>query len=150
MKRLALATLATATLFVALPAAAQFQKAEDAIKYRRSALFVMGQHFSRIGAMAQGKLPFDAAAAAANADVVASMAKLPWAAFGPGTDSGDTNALPEIWLETEKFKAGAQKTQEELAKLAVAAKSGNLDQLKAAFGEAGKTCKGCHEHFKKK
>ena len=35
MKRLALATLATVTLFAALPAAAQFQKAEDAIKYRK-------------------------------------------------------------------------------------------------------------------
>jgi cytochrome c556 len=150
MKHLALATLAAATLFTALPAAAQFQKPEDAIKYRRSALFVMGQHFGRIGAMAQGKVPFDAAAAAANADVVASMAKLPWAGFGPGTDSGDTNALPEVWLETEKFKGGQQKMQEELAKLATAAKSGNLDQLKAAFGDAGKTCKGCHEHFKKK
>lgn len=150
MKRLALAALATVTLFTALPAAAQFQKPEDAVKYRRSAFFVMGQHFGRIGAMAQGKVPFDAAAAAANADVVASMSKLPFAGFGPGTDSGDTNALPEVWKDADKFKAGQQKMQEEVAKLAVAAKSGNADQVKAAFGEAGKTCKGCHDNFKKK
>jgi cytochrome c556 len=150
MKRLALAALATATLFTALPAAAQFAKPEDAIKYRKGAMFVMGQHFGRIGAMAQGKVPFDAAAAAANADVVASLSKLPFAGFAPGTDSGDTSALPEVWLESEKFKAGAQKMQDDVAKLATAAKSGNLDQLKAAFGEAGKTCKGCHDHFKKK
>jgi cytochrome c556 len=150
MKRLALAALASATLFAALPAAAQFAKSEDAIKYRKSAMFVMGQHFGRLGAMAQGKVPFDAAAAAANADVVASMSKLPFAGFGPGTDNGDTNALPEVWTDPDKFKAGAQKMQEEVAKLATAAKSGNADQLKAAFGEAGKTCKGCHDHFKKK
>ena len=150
MKRLALATLATATLFAALPAAAQFQKTEDAIKYRRGALFVMGQHFARIGAMANGKAPFDAAAATANADVVASLSKLPWAGFGPGTDNGDTNALPEVWLDAEKFKAGQQKMQEEVAKLAAAAKSGKLDPLKAAFGEAAKTCKGCHDDFREK
>ncbi|MEY3997929.1 MAG: hypothetical protein RLY60_741, partial [Pseudomonadota bacterium] len=63
-----------------LPAQAQFAKAEDAIKYRQSALFVMGQHFSRLAAMAQGKIPFDAKAAAENAAVVESMSKLPWAA----------------------------------------------------------------------
>lgn len=45
---------------MAAPASAQFAKPEDAIKYRQSALFVMGQHFGRIGAMANGKVPFDA------------------------------------------------------------------------------------------
>ena len=42
------------------PASAQFAKAEDAIKYRQSAFFVMGQHFSRIGAMANGRRRSDA------------------------------------------------------------------------------------------
>ena len=46
------------------PAQAQFAKAEDAIKYRQSALFVMGQHFARLAGMAQGKIPYDAKAAA--------------------------------------------------------------------------------------
>ena len=59
--------LLSAGLLATLPASAQFQKPEDAIKYRKSALTVMGTHFSRIGAMAQGRVPFDAAAAAANA-----------------------------------------------------------------------------------
>ena len=58
-------------------ASAQFAKAEDAIKYRQSALFVMGQHFGRVGAMANGKVPFDAKVAEQNADIVAQMAKLP-------------------------------------------------------------------------
>ena len=42
-------------LAAALPAAAQFAKPEDAIKYRQSALSVMGTHFGRIGAVVQGK-----------------------------------------------------------------------------------------------
>lgn len=150
MKRLALAALACATLFAALPAAAQFAKSEDAIKYRKSAMFMMGQHLGRLGAMAQGKVPFDAAAAAANADVVASLAKLPFAGFGPGTDTGDTRALPEIWLEAEKFKAGQQKLLDETAKLASATKAGKPEPFKAAFDEVGKVCKDCHDHFRKK
>ena len=50
----ALLLAATATLLAA-PASAQFAKSEDAIKYRQSVLFVMSQHFGRLGAMANGK-----------------------------------------------------------------------------------------------
>ena len=42
---------------LSLSAQAQFVKAEDAIKYRQSSLFVMGQHFTRLAAMSQGKIP---------------------------------------------------------------------------------------------
>ena len=58
---------------VSTTASAQFAKAEDAIKYRQSALFVMAQHFGRVGAMANGKVPYDAKAAELNADIVARM-----------------------------------------------------------------------------
>ena len=49
---------------LAMPAHAQFAKAEDAIKYRKSALTVMGTHFGRVAAMANGRAPYDAKAAA--------------------------------------------------------------------------------------
>ena len=60
MKAFTLAVAAATLLSLAAPASAQFAKAEDAIKYRQSALFLMGQHFGRIGAMANGRAPFDA------------------------------------------------------------------------------------------
>lgn len=110
----------------------------------------MGTHFGRLGAMANGKVPFDAKVAADNADVLATMVKLPWAAFGEGTDTGDTKAKPEIWKESAKFKAASDKAQTEVAKLAAAAKTGNLDNLKAAFGPAAETCKSCHDAFRSK
>ena len=84
--------LAAAAITLSTPAAAQFAKPEDAVKYRKSALTVMGAHFGRIGAMATGKVPFDAKLAAENADVVVAMSKLPWSAFGEGTDKGETRA----------------------------------------------------------
>jgi len=150
MKRLILAATAAASLFVALPAAAQFQKLEDAVKYRKAAFTVMATHFGRIGAMANGKVPFDAKAAAANADVVAAVAGLPWAGFVEGSaDVGNSHAKAEVWSQADKFKSGAQKMQEEVTKLSAAAKTGDLAQIKAAFGETAKTCKGCHENFKK-
>jgi len=143
---LILAAVATA---IALPASAQFAKPEDAVKYRKNSLFVMGAHFSRVGAMASGRVPFDAKVAAENADLVATLAKLPWAAFPEGTDKGDTRAKPEIWKDAAKFKEDADKFQSEAAKLQAAARTGNLDAIKTAFGATGASCKACHDNFRK-
>ena len=136
-------------LAMGLPAQAQFAKPEDAIKYRKASFTVMAAHFGRLGAMANGRAPYDAKAAADNADVVATLAKLPWAAFGEGTDKGDTRAKPEIWKESAKYKEAADKMQAEIVKLNTAAKAGNIDALKAAFGPAAASCKACHDNFRK-
>ncbi len=143
--------LALALAFGALsaPALAQFQKPEDAVKYRKGALTVMANHFSRIGAMANGRVPFDAKVAAESAAIVETMSKLPWEGFVAGTDKGDTAALPAIWTEQAKFKEGSEKLQAATAQLAAAAKTGNLDSVKTAFGATAQTCKACHDAFRK-
>lgn len=134
---------------IALPAAAQFAKPEDAIKYRKAAMTVMAAHFGRVAGMANGKIAFDAKAAADNAETAAMMSKLPFAGFVDGSDKGETKAEPKIWAEMDKFRAGATKMQEEMVKLNVAAKSGNLDAIKAAAGDTGKACKACHDNYRK-
>jgi len=146
MKSLIPFAVAVAALCAAVPASAQFAKAEDAIKYRQSALFVMGQHFGRIGAMVNGKVPFDAKAAAEEAGVVEELARLPWAGFGAGTEGG--KAKPEIWKEQAKYKEYSDKLQAEAIKLVAAAKTGNLDNLKTAFGATAGTCKACHDAYR--
>ena len=134
---------------IALPAAAQFAKPEDAIKYRKAGMTLMATHFGRVAAMANGRIPFDAKAAADNAELATMLSKLPFAGFVEGTDKGETKAEPKIWTEMDKFKGAAAKMQEEMAKLNVAAKSGNLDSIKAAVGETGKSCKACHDVYRK-
>jgi cytochrome c556 len=149
MNRLLVASLITLGALASLPAAAQFQKPEDAIKYRQSAFTVLGAHFGRIGAMAQGKAPYDAKAAADNMAVVSELAKLPFSGFGEGTDKGAPNrAKPEVWKDAAKFKAAADKMVAEVAKLDAAVKLGTLDALKPAFGGVGQACKGCHDEFR--
>lgn len=138
-----------AILAAAMPAHAQFAKPEDAIKYRKAGFNLMAAHFGRLGAMAQGRVPFDVKQAADNADVLAVVSKLPFGAFVEGSDKGETRAKPEIWKESAKFKEAMDKNQAEMAKLVAAAKTGNLDNLKAAFGSAAPTCKACHDNFRK-
>lgn len=149
MKKIVSFVLTTAAVTLSVPAAAQFAKPEDAVKYRKSAMFLMQQNFGRVGAMASGKVSFDAKIAAESAAVAEFMSKLPWPAYIAGTDKGDTRAKPEIWKEPAKFKDYADKMQAEMSKLAAAAKAGNLDAIKTAVTATGGACQNCHDDFRK-
>jgi cytochrome c556 len=150
MKSIATLAFAAATFALAAPASAQsFGKPEDAIKYRRGAFTVLSTHFGALGAMANNRAPFDAQAAARHGEVIALVSHLPFAGFVTGSDKGETRAKPEVWAEQAKFRGNAEKMQAEVAKLAAASKTGNLDNLKAAFGPAAGTCKACHDDFRR-
>ena len=149
-KHVVIALAGIAAACTALPAAAQFQKPEDAVKYRKAAFTVMSAHFGRIGAMAQGRVPFDGAVAAANADIVVHMSVLPYAGFVEGSALGTEKGQPKpnVWTERAKFDDLAKKMQGEVVKLAAAARTNNLDALKGAFTNAAGACKACHDDFR--
>jgi cytochrome c556 len=144
------AAVAAAALLACGAAAAQFKSPDDAIEYRQGALAVMGHHFGQLGAMANGKIPYDAAAAKADAELVATLSRLPWSAFVEGSDKGETSARPEIWSQRDKFNADARKLQDAVARLLEAARTGKPDALKAAFGPTAQACKSCHDDFRRK
>jgi cytochrome c556 len=148
MKVVATLALAAAAVTLAAPASAQFAKPEDAVKYRQSAMFIMGQNFGRIGAMVNGKAPYDPAAAATSAEIVAEMSKLPWPGFTANTDKLSQKAKSEIWVDTAKFKEASERLQNSTPKLAAAAKTNNLETLKTAFQETAGACKNCHDNFR--
>ena len=127
---------------------AQFQKPEDAIKYRQSVFTVIANSFGKISAVVKGEAPYNKDEVAKNAAVVAMLSSLPWQAFGPGTEGGKAQAI--VWSDNAKFKAASEKMQVAVANLNTAAQSGDLESIKKAFGAAGATCKGCHDDFKKK
>lgn len=146
MIRSLLSAAVLAVLASAAAAQPTFATPQDAIKYRQATLKEMQQNFKRVADMASGRADFDAKVAEASATRAAELIKMPWAGFGPGTEGG--KASPAIWKEQDKFKAAASKAEGEVAKLAAAAKTGNLDAIKAAIGPAGASCKACHDSFR--
>jgi cytochrome c556 len=151
MKRILVVTAAIAGLLSSLPAVAQFQKPQAAVEYRQAVMTVMSHHVGLIGAMAMGKVPFDAAAVAANADVVALMSKQPYVAFVKGTSTDDiieSKAKPGIWTDRAKFDDEAKTMQDAVLKLVAAAKTHDAGQVKTAFGTVAKACKACHDDFR--
>jgi cytochrome c556 len=144
---LAVAALA---LLTALPAAAQYRNADAAIKYRQSAMSLQGNHMARIFAMVNGQTPFDAKVMNENIEIVALLnTRAQFAAFIEGSDKGNTRSKPEIWSEKDKWNAAVAKSQDDVNKLVAAGKTGNLDQIKAAAGAVGQSCKSCHDAYQK-
>ncbi len=149
LKSIVLATATVATAGLAF--AQQGPKPEDEIRYRQSVMNVIGRAMGPMGAMAQGKAPFNAAVVQKNAALIDSLNSLPWASFGPGFDKGaPTKADMKVWTEAAKFKQSAEASQKAVADLVVASKSGDEGKFKAAFGEVGKACKSCHDDFRLK
>lgn len=131
-------------------ALAQQVKPEDAIRYRQGVMAAIGWHAGPMGAMVKGERPFDKALFARNAERIAFLSQMPLEGFIPGSESGDTKAKPEIWLEWDKFKNRMERMQKEAAKLVQVAKTGDEKAMKTQFGELGKACKACHDDYREK
>ena len=126
------------------------QKPEILVKQRQAAMTLIGKYWGPTNNMAQGKAPFDAAAAARNAGFLQALSQMPWDGFHESTkDTQEKNrALPAIWTDQAKFKEGADRLQAATAKLAQSTK--DEGSFKAAAGEVGKACGACHENFRAK
>lgn len=136
---------------LAAPAHAQFAKPEDAIKYRQAAMFLMGNNMGRIGGQLKAATP-NVQAIQQAAATIEFASKLPYEAFIPGSETGGnpaTRVKESVFKDSDKFKQQAEKMQGDVMKLSAAAKGGDVAAIRAAFGDVGKACKGCHDDYRK-
>lgn len=148
-RKLVAASLAVTLGGVMLDAAAQ-AKPEVLVKQRQAAMTLIGKYFGPLGGMAQGKVPFNKEVVARNAELLVPLSKMPWDGFDPSTANVKSAAKPELFKEMDKVKAGAEKMQSEIAKLASLAQSGDEAAVKSQIGAVGKTCGGCHDAYREK
>lgn len=139
--------LSAVLLSLAAPASAQFAKPEQAISYRQASMALIGSHFGRMAPVAKKEVPFDAASIASNVEVLAMLARLPWTAFGPGTEGGETK--PQAWSDAAGFKSSETEFLGNIDKLKAASDAGDFDAFRVAFGNVGKSCKTCHDAYRK-
>jgi cytochrome c556 len=150
-RRLAALAVSCALLTALVPAqAAPPTRAEQILKYRKSLYQVMAFNFGPMAAMAQGKVPFDAREFALRAERVAMIPPLLGEAYPAETQGVADSALkPEMWDNRSDFDAKLRDLIDKSAALAVAAKTGDFAQSKAAFFETGNACKNCHDKYRK-
>lgn len=129
--------------------AAEKSPAEQQIKYRKALYTVMAGNFGPAYAMANGKMPYDAAALVRRAERVAFIAAILPEAFPPGSDTGaPTRAKPEIWANRADFDGRMKELSDRAAALVAAARSGDLKEIQPAVGAVGLACKNCHDKYR--
>lgn len=149
--RIVVAGFMAGALVLGTGAAAAALDADSAIKYRKGVFQAIAGHFG--GVIAAMKSPdVLGAAMLPHAEALAASAKLPWAAFGPGTDKGSekTTAGPKIWSDAAGFKAAAAKLESATADLLAAVKAKDQAKIGAAVQATGAACKSCHEAYRAK
>ena len=126
-------------------------KPEDAIATRQGGYKFMAWNMGRIKMNLEGQYNKDEVIAAANviqAIANSGMGKL----YMPGTDKGtgyhETKVKPELFTDKEGVGTVAKAFNTAANELAKVAATGDAAAVKTAFGELGKSCKGCHEKFK--
>jgi cytochrome c556 len=144
-------TALSASFLIAGAAQAQAaqSQAEKTLKYRKSLYQVVAYNFGPMGAMAQGKAPYDAAEFTRRAERVAMIAPLLSESFSADTKGLPNSELkPEMWANRADFDAKLKDMVDRSATLATVAKSGDFARSKAAFFDAANTCKACHDKYK--
>lgn len=123
------------------------------IKARQSVMQLLAYNNGILGAMAKGKMPYDAdlaQTAASNLVLITTMNNNSmWPKGSDLTASDDTVAKAGIWSNMADFGGNFGKLKTGAKKLKAQAGKG-LAELKMVAGEFGKNCGGCHKKFKAK
>jgi len=125
---------------------------DKTIKARKAYMQVIGFQMGNLGAMAKGRVPYDAKAARAYADNMLALAKMDTRSLWPkGSDNvanpGMTRAKLKAWSTYPKIKEANDAWAAASMKLAAAA-GGGLDSLRGAMSAVGKSCGSCHKPFR--
>lgn len=122
------------------------QDAARIIAERREGLRAMGAHMEAMQAIAQsGADPRPAAARVA--EMQAFFATF-LDRFPPGSEAGNTRALPAVWSNRAGFDAAFAALPPQLAALRAAAEAGNPSGFAAALQQTGAACGACHRQFR--
>lgn len=120
----------------------------DVIKARQEAMKANGAQTAVVAKMMKGEEKFDLAKAQAALRQYQGVGEKGPSLFPPGSDKGDTAALPAVWSNRADFEA-------RFAKLAADAKAAEAKikdeaSFKATMPDVLKNCAGCHENFRAK
>ncbi len=150
--KLSLASIVVASSTIAVASEARSEKhAVRSTELRQSVFSLLGANMGPLGAMAKGKMAFDAKAVEKHATRINQLSLMIDDHTKTDTSKFEvkTEALNEMWTDRSSFeKRTNDLTLASLALKNVAA-TGDEMNIKKAIGRVGKTCGGCHDDFKK-
>jgi cytochrome c556 len=122
--------------------------AEDAQQYRVSIMTTLKGHIGAASMIVRGIIADDGHLLAHAEGLKNGVAEL-HRVFQAGSNVGESEALPVIWEQPEKFAAALEKSRLATAEFAkVVADGGDMAAAGAAFRNVGMSCRGCHDDFR--
>lgn len=135
------------TLTMSQPVVAE-NAIEDVVKYRHAIMETMAGHATALTQIALGKID-QGDYLQGHADSIASATQELGILFPAGSGGEDSHALPAIWEDPEGFQEAIDSARQAGAALSEAATTGDSKTVMTAFAAVGKSCKGCHETYRK-
>lgn len=138
--------------FVGMSAASAEGEFDNAIKARKAVMSLYAWNLGQLGAMAKGKIAYDADAAKVAADNIKTLATMNnGSAWPQGSDStalpGVTRAKAEAW-STYPESAEIHKTLVVAATTMADVAGSGLESVQANIGAIGEACSACHKKFR--
>ncbi|MET0067156.1 MAG: cytochrome c [Candidatus Thiodiazotropha sp.] len=122
---------------------------EKAVEYRQGVMGVYSWNMKGMSEMMKGAKPYDADRLAVMAGDLQAATQLDLlSGFPTDSESDESDALPDIWLDFDDFKSKYQDLREAAKALNSAVAGGDKDAIGAALKKTGGTCKACHKKYK--
>lgn len=130
--------------------AKSMKHAQQATELRQSIFSLLGSNMGPLGAMAKGRIAFDAEKVGKHAERInqLSMMIADYSRTNTSAHKVKTEALNKIWQKPDAYAKRIKDLTIASANLQKAALSGNESTIKKAIGGVGRTCGGCHDDFK--
>jgi cytochrome c556 len=130
-------------------AAAEPSPGEKAVTYRKAVYQVILWQVGPLGAMAQGKAPYDPDEFARRAGRLNTMTYMLEEAYPPESQGvRKSKAKSKIWQNRADFDAKLKALEEKSAELAQVARQGDFETSKEAFFATANACKNCHDEYR--
>ena len=119
------------------------------IANRKGAMNLQAKYFGPVLSMSFGRVSYDAKIVQRNVEYLTVLIQMAWDDFQPHTAGNpNTRAKEDVYKDPAKFKAGIDKLQGEVQKLAAVVRGGgDQNAVKPAVQAVGRACNSCHESF---
>ncbi|MBR0128470.1 MAG: cytochrome c [Neisseriaceae bacterium] len=116
------------------------------IRNRQTAFKVIGGDMTLLSNIINGNSALDMQKLQQHAAELAQHADRPFAYFDDNDKGGKSR--PEVWLQRPVFDMERDKFLAAVNRFNTAAKTGEIEQIRATFAPVGDSCKSCHHAFK--
>ena len=151
MKTVSLFAGVAAVTLTTMAFAGGHSDADPAVTARKAHMQLYSHNLGILGGMAQGKVDYNADAAAAAASNLNDLANLHQASYWtPGTDNATidgTRALPSIWSDFEGVMEVSMAMSEAAAAMNAVAGT-DFASLQGAMQDLGGACSACHREYR--